>query len=55
MLIFVITQSFKNINFVTNTPYVMLWAITGIDSKYERILNKKIYFKKVPEDNKNVT
>ena len=39
-----------NINLVTNTHYVILWAITSIESMYERILNANIlqeYYLKV--------
>ena len=32
-----------NINFVTNTRYVIVWAITSMENVYERILNANIF------------
>ena len=44
-----------NINLVTNTDYVMLWAITSIESTHARILNAIFYKKIALEGNKFVT
>ena len=38
----IVWTGFANVNFVTNTHYVILWAISSIDSTFEKILNANI-------------